>query len=117
VEDYTVNIGTSMPGEVGTASVAAVGLQFNGPEQGAGFSLFPNPAQGQVFLDYRAGEAGDVQLELMDLMGRTLQLTTTYAAVGENRFELNTANLPEGAYMLRLRQNDQQFVKRVVISR
>lgn len=50
-------------------------------------------------------------------MGRTLQLTTTYAAVGENRFELNTANLPEGAYMLRLRQNDQQFVKRVVISR
>jgi len=117
VEDYTVNIGTSMPGEVGTASVAAVGLQFDGPEQGAGFSLFPNPAQGQVFLDYRAGEAGDVQLELMDLMGRTLQLTTTYAAVGENRFELNTADLPEGAYMLRLQQNDQQFVKRVVISR
>lgn len=117
VEDYIVNIGTSLPGAGGLPTAAVSGLVLKESTPGAGFSVFPNPAQDRVFLDFRSAEVSKVQLELMDLMGRTLQLRTNFADLGENRFEMSTTDLPEGTYIVRLRQNEQQFVKRVVISR
>ena len=88
VEDYIVNIGTSLPGESGLPEGIAAGLKLSNATPGAGFSVFPNPAQDQVFFDFRSAEASRVQLELVDLMGRTLQRTTNFADIGANRFEL-----------------------------
>jgi hypothetical protein len=117
VEDYTVTIGTALPGENGIAVVNVTGLESNDLTKGAGFRIFPNPAKDLVNLQYRAATEGKVEIELLDLMGRTLQAFTDQAVSGSNAFQLETNQLPEGTYLIRLTQNDQQHVERAVISR
>ena len=117
VEDYTVIIGTALPGENGIAVADATGLESNDLTKGAGFRIFPNPAKDLVNLQYRAATEGKVEIELLDLMGRTLQAFTDQAVSGSNAFQLETNQLPEGTYLIRLTQNDQQHVERAVISR
>ncbi|MEQ8706668.1 MAG: M12 family metallo-peptidase [Phaeodactylibacter sp.] len=118
VEDYTITIGSSLPGEDnGTGLANASGLESNDLSKGAGFRIFPNPAQDLVHLQYRATDAGAVEVELLDLMGRTLQAFTEQAATGANTFPIQTNQLPEGTYLIRLTQDGRQFVERAVISR
>ena len=117
VEDYTVTIGTALPGENGIAVGNVTGLESNDLTKGAGFRIFPNPAKDLVNLQYRAATEGKVEIELLDLMGRTLQSFTDQAVSGSNAFQLETNQLPEGTYLIRLTQNDQQHVERAVISR
>lgn len=117
VEDYTVTIGTALPGENGAPVADVTGLEGNGPSNGAEFRIFPNPAKDLVNIQYRAASAGAVEIELLDLMGRTLRVSTDYAADGSNTFQLQTGQLPEGTYLIRLQQNGQQHLERAVISR
>jgi hypothetical protein len=117
VEDYTVTIGSALPGENGAPIADATGLQSNDLTKGAGFRIFPNPAKDLVNLQYRAADDGTVEIQLLDLMGRTLQAFTDQAVSGANTFQLQTQQLPEGTYLIRLTQNDQQHVERAVISR
>jgi hypothetical protein len=117
VEDYTVTIGAALPGENGIAVADVTGLESNDLTKGAGFRIFPNPAKDLVNLQYRAAVEGKVEIELLDLMGRTLQAFTDQAVSGSNAFQLETSQLPEGTYLIRLTQNDQQHVERAVISR
>lgn len=117
VEDYTITIGSALPGENGASTADATGLQSNDLTKGAGFRIFPNPAKDLVNLQYRAADEGTVEIQLLDLMGRTLQAFTDQAVSGANTFQLQTQQLPEGTYLIRLTQNDQQHVERAVISR
>jgi hypothetical protein len=117
VEDYTITIGSALPGENGIAVGNPSGLKSNDLTKGAGFRIFPNPAKDLVNLQYRAAVEGKVEIELLDLMGRTLQAFTDQAVSGSNAFQLETSQLPEGTYLIRLTQNDQQHVERAVISR
>lgn len=116
VEDYTVTIGSALPGE-NEGITNATGLESNSLDKGAGFRIFPNPAKDRVQLQFRAAETGAVEIELLDLMGRTLQAFTDEAASGANTFQLQTNRLPEGTYLIRLTQDGQQFIERAVISR
>lgn len=114
VEDYTVTIGSALPGENEVAA-EATGLEGGG-ERAAGFQLFPNPANGHLHVNYRAAEAGTVDITVVDVMGRVLEARTEGAVVGENVFHLDTGTFPEGTYIIRLQQHGQQFTERAVIS-
>lgn len=117
VEDYTVVIGSSLPGEDGFAIAVPTELSGGDEVASAGFQLFPNPAHSHLHVQFRAASSGTAELEVLDLMGRVLMTRTETAEMGHNLFHLDLGSLTNGAYLIRLRQDGQQFVERAIISR
>ena len=64
---------------------------------------FPNPAHNQLFVSASLKSAG--QLEIRNMLGQPLQTQTLYPATAET-YLVNLKNLPAGAYLIILRQED-----------
>jgi hypothetical protein len=70
-------------------------------------SAYPNPMRSQAMVSYSLGTAGDVRLELFDLLGRRVQvLEFGWRAPGHHTSPISTANLPSGTYRLALASFD-----------
>ncbi len=118
VEDYSVVIGSNLPG-AGIVQ-GGTGLSPEGVTAAAArpqVSVYPNPTKGELNLDYYSERGGQVQIEVLSLMGQRLQRLDTDAYSGDNTFRLDIGKLPEGAYLVRLRAGEQQHVERVTITR
>lgn len=76
--------------------------------------LYPNPVGGQLNLDFSTKKAGDVQLQVFDLMGRLVHSEKIGAAPGENRHRLSTLELNAGQYFLRLSMAEGQVALKFV---
>lgn len=64
--------------------------------------LFPNPATSQIHLMFDSREAGDYELRLTDLSGRTLSRQQRRADAGSNLVPVSLADLNAGVYFLQL---------------
>lgn len=63
---------------------------------------FPNPAHGIVCIPVTVEAGQDIQLELLDLNGRRVQLIHTgTVSAGENRFYIDASKLSSGAYFIK----------------
>jgi hypothetical protein len=63
---------------------------------------FPNPANGIVCIPVTVEASQTIAIELLDLNGRLIQLIHNgTVAAGENRFYLDAASLPSGAYFIK----------------
>ncbi|WP_412061134.1 immunoglobulin-like domain-containing protein [Rubrivirga sp. IMCC45206] len=63
---------------------------------------YPNPTRGRATLRYGVPTAGPVTVAVYDVRGREVRSTRATAAVGWHEFELDTADLPSGLYMVRV---------------
>lgn len=70
--------------------------------QTLGLQVYPNPTNGQIQLDFTIEKAGDAQIQIFDLMGRSVLSQSFVAAPGQNHQQVQTENLLEGTYFLRL---------------
>lgn len=78
------------------------------------WTVFPNPATGQVFADLRTWAGQSIELELVDARGQVLQVQRTVAADAPLR--LDVAGYPAGLYFLRAKTgNGQEETVRFVI--
>jgi hypothetical protein len=77
--------------------------------------LFPNPAQQEVSLAFSSKKAGDYQLRITDLTGKTMLTSHQTANVGVNAARLNVSNLVPGLYLAEIRSGESvqtiKFVK------
>ncbi|EMR01427.1 fibronectin type III domain-containing protein [Cesiribacter andamanensis] len=71
-------------------------------------SVYPNPAQAELFVYYTAKAAGPRQLQVLDMTGRQVVLQEVEAQEGNNTFflDLNAPSLSPGLYLLRLHAPD-----------
>ena len=65
-------------------------------------TVYPNPADQRITLEYFAGFDGPVQVQMTDLLGRMVLSTTANLTAGANTLELNTSNLSSGHYLVQL---------------
>ena len=81
---------------------------------GGGYSIFPNPADNyiQVTAPYNITGSGSSSLELFDAIGRKLIDNT----MGSSTTELNTSGLPNGTYLLRIKNNENIVTQKVLIA-
>ncbi len=81
-------------------------------------SLYPNPADIQVDIEFEFNEAQAAQLSLYDLSGRIVysQEAELYKS-GRHHISVNTAQLNEGMYYAVLSTTDARLVKKFVIVR
>jgi hypothetical protein len=75
---------------------------------GLGFGVFPNPFNGTTNLSYSLPRAGDVRLEVFDILGRRVSsLYLGYQEKGEHSLRWTADDLASGAYVCFLSAGDQ----------
>jgi hypothetical protein len=77
-----------------------------------GYVIFPNPANNYIEVSAPYGISGNSEIELFDAIGRKLidnTITTSTA-------ELNTTHLPNGTYLLRIKNSETITTQKVLIA-
>ena len=70
----------------------------------AGLQVFPNPAAGQLFVEYELKQSADILASISDLNGRTLKIFALHrrAAPGIYRENTTVEDLPPGVYVIQI---------------
>lgn len=76
--------------------------------------LYPNPATNRAYLSYALPTAGNLQLEVVNMIGKRVAIETL-TQTSEGIAEIELANLPEGVYFVRLSNNQFSAVRRLVV--
>ncbi|GAB3723952.1 hypothetical protein GCM10028816_13830 [Spirosoma lituiforme] len=77
------------------------GARSGAPEASVSFRLWPNPARDHVLIDLSSAPQQSVDMYLNDLQGHTIWQTKLDVAPPEP-YRLNTSQLPDGLYLIRL---------------
>jgi len=79
-------------------------------------SVYPNPSQGHLTLEYNSPEKKDYLLKVTDLAGRLIVNQTLSGVEGLNRHELDLSKLAKGMYKLTIENADgESIVVKVVL--
>lgn len=81
-----------------------------------GFHVFPNPAQERITIAVHLLRSAKMELELTDMLGRTVIAERTTAVAGQVFRDMELDHLPRGIYMLSLRIEGRFFQQRVVLN-
>jgi serine protease len=83
----------------------------------SGFTVYPNPANATTEIGYTLAEESNVDIRLVDVAGRDVAVLAQGAqAAGTYRETLNTANLPDGAYIVRMQVGKAVTTRRLIIA-
>lgn len=69
--------------------------------------VFPNPAREKLIVSHCFDSGGTVKLEVLNLSGQLLGESRITVRPGESQLPVDTRNLPEGLFYLRLTLNNQ----------
>lgn len=75
---------------------------------------FPTVSNGQLTLAWELTESSDVQLEVLDMLGRSLHQRSWGQSFGAVQERL-ALDLPAGSYLLQLRAGQRQFSQLIVV--
>jgi PKD repeat protein len=82
----------------------------------SGVSLYPNPTEGQVTLNFTMENAQVVTLAITDITGKVVKSTILNATLGENEVIMDNSELANGMYLIQLQSGSStktmQFVKK-----
>ena len=79
-------------------------------------AVYPNPTAGAVLMEYKAVAEVRVHVDVVDAMGRMVFSTTAELQAGPNSMELALTSLPDGVYMLRLKDGETTTLQRIVVA-
>ncbi|MDR1737673.1 MAG: M12 family metallo-peptidase [Candidatus Symbiothrix sp.] len=81
-------------------------------------SVFPNPANDWLHINYSLSTNSSVSIELVNFLGRNLNaiFSVTKQAAGEYNFSLPVSSLSSGVYFLIVTINGQKQIKKIVIN-
>lgn len=80
-------------------------------------SVYPNPSAGQLKVAYNALENENVFIEIVDVTGRVVFMTTHKAEIGKNSFQIDKGNLTSGVYTLLLKSGTSLHSMPVIFTR
>ncbi len=79
-------------------------------------NVFPNPATDNVFVSVNLAKASKVNIQMFDVMGRLVnELPAQSMDAGQNKVEMNTANLAEGVYSIRIQTETGSVTKQLSV--
>lgn len=85
-------------------------------KQEVGLYVYPNPSNDKIYIDYSAKTENKVSIEITDLTGRVISTTNKgTVTAGDHTFDMNTSTLPNGVYLLNIRSNESNSVKKIVV--
>lgn len=93
--------------------IGTVGISEGTPTQK--LRVYPVPASNQLWLEFLLANGANIQVELLDPVGRRVWSQSEYRLPGENRFSISVAGFPAGLYVLRLGIGDEFLQQKVLI--
>jgi hypothetical protein len=78
-------------------------------------SVFPNPGNGRITLNFENALTGEVKLEVFDLTGRRLYFESLTNAASLRNKNLDLTSLDVGFYVLKISSGKQKMVSKIVI--
>lgn len=83
----------------------------------ASLQVYPNPTSGRINLEFDAHSAMDVQVEIRDILGRTVA-AEDFGTITRGKFQYayDMSHLEPGLYLITLRSGDTQLVRKVTLS-
>jgi hypothetical protein len=79
--------------------------QVDAPEKGSVLVIYPNPASGQVYVDFSTELTGKGNISVYGLTGQRLISLVFEAVEGENTIMVDVGSLNKGIYFLELSLN------------
>lgn len=78
--------------------------------------MYPNPANADVTFKYGMAYSGDVQISVVDMMGRVVvNPVKGYKPAGEQIETIHTRKLSPGVYFVQLQSGGEQAVRKLVV--
>lgn len=110
IDGYGLWIDNIFVGKSTSTAIDADNAHFN-------LQLFPNPSQNESRLSFSLESAGEVEIQVKDLTGRTaLTLQKAYAPQGNQEVLLPASQLAKGVYVVTIRNGNKVGALRWVIT-
>ena len=77
--------------------------------------VYPNPASNDVFISFDNQSGNAMSIELVDQLGRVVYSTSEIQIIGFNTIALNSSNVSDGMYSVRLQSGNNSITKRIII--
>ncbi len=91
-------------------------VRTNDPNSQPVFRLFPNPTDGHLQLQLELPEAMPVEIAVSDITGRVLQVHN-HQQTDDSTLEFDLSAYASGVYLLRIRLDNQTFVRKVILEK
>lgn len=76
------------------------------------FSLFPNPSNGILQLDFETNGLQSYRISILEMNGKVVQIINLGSTSGSVQRTINIENLADGIYMLRLESEEGQLTRK-----
>ncbi len=78
-------------------------------------NLFPNPTTGEIWLAYKSSKNQSAEVNIWNLQGKLINVSKLGIIIGENLLKLpGLTREPSGTYMVRLKLEDDQVIKKII---
>lgn len=78
--------------------------------------IFPNPSKGITCIPVNATKQADLSVFVEDLLGRRIgDIFNGRTHIGQNRFFIDTTNLPSGTYIVSMESPDQLIRQKLIV--
>lgn len=82
------------------------------------YQCYPNPFNESTTIRFNLSQAGNVTLDIIDLMGRRVDtLLDAHYSSGEHSVTWNAAGFPTGVYVVRLKSSGIQQMNKIILQR
>lgn len=82
---------------------------------GTNVSIYPNPSNGQLSIEFNSNIQSEVQLTILDLIGKVVKENTIILHPGVNTKSFNFNDLNKGVYILRLQSGEDAYSEKLII--
>jgi hypothetical protein len=99
-------------------TVYAVGIYASAKNYENGFSIYPNPAHGELYINYNLQQSDYVSFEIRNAMGQVVRTEPSRKhPEGKNIFVFNTQqlNLQSGVYFISILTDNKKYTQRIVV--
>ncbi|CAN5432905.1 hypothetical protein BH10BAC1_BH10BAC1_09850 [soil metagenome] len=87
-------------------------------EGGNTMTVFPNPTNGQSFVDFTITEASKIDLRVFNIMGEEVSvIATEQLAAGTHRYVYETSTLSSGLYYYQLTVAGKKYVQKLMLTK
>ncbi len=113
LEEYTVTGGRL---NVNNSLDILASYCTNAPGDLALINLYPNPAQTDLTVEYETPESGAYRLEWYNTLGQLVRFDELQVSLfNRNRIDLDVSGMARGAYILMLRQGEEEVARKVIV--
>nr|MBA3706493.1 T9SS type A sorting domain-containing protein [Bacteroidota bacterium] len=82
------------------------------------FLIYPNPANQLAIINYQLENNSEVKISIWDILGKEeMQIANEKQTAGEHELTINTTQLQNGIYFVRISSDNLEYIQKLIISK